>query len=194
MTLVLAVIGMRRRRFRGVVPVEVDQDDRPDRGRAGDEALRAGQARRRQPDRLQGRGGLPGEAADAGAALQAVADLRREEVPVGAGAGGRDRRGDRAGRPAAADRRQERRLQAGVRQLLTSRAVHQRRRAEGRAAHVALAGHVAARSTRSRSWSSPRARSTACRCRPISSSACAARAACCAPRRSASRRNSCGSW
>ena len=37
-----------------------------------------------------------------GPALQALADVRREEVPVGAGAGGRDRRGDRAGRRAAA--------------------------------------------------------------------------------------------
>ena len=113
--LIAAARGRRVGRDGGAV---VDQDDRPDRSRAGHEALRAGQARRRQPDRIPRRGRLPGPAVDAGPALQAVADLRREEVPVGAGAGGRDRCGDRAGRRAAADRRQERRLQARVRQLL----------------------------------------------------------------------------
>ena len=64
--------------------------------------------RRGQPDRVPRRGRLPGRAAHARAAVQALADLRREEVPVGAGAGRRDRRRHRAGRRAAADRRQER--------------------------------------------------------------------------------------
>ena len=53
---------------------------------------------------------------------------------------------------AAADRRQERRVQARVRQLLRPRGVHRRRRAEGCAAPGAPAGNAAARSTRSRSW------------------------------------------
>ena len=73
------------------------------------------------PIAFHGEAGYQADAADAGAALQALADLRREEVPVGAGAGGRDRRGDRAGRRAAADRREERGVQARVRQLLRPR-------------------------------------------------------------------------
>ena len=60
------------------------------------------------PIAFHGEAGYQADAADAGPALQAVADLRGEEVPVGAGAGRRDRRGDRAGGRAAADRRQER--------------------------------------------------------------------------------------
>ena len=70
------------------------------------------------PIAFNGRGRLSGRPAHAGSAVQAVADLRGEEVPVGAGTGGRDRRRDRPGRPSAADRREERRLQARVRQLL----------------------------------------------------------------------------
>ena len=61
------------------------------------------------PIAFHGEAGYQADAADAGRAVQAVADLRGEEVPVGAGAGGRDRRRDRAGRRPAADRREERR-------------------------------------------------------------------------------------
>ena len=56
--------------------------------------------------------------------------------------GGRDRRGDRAGGCAAADRREERRVPIGVRQLLRPRHVHRRRRPEGRAAAGAAARHA----------------------------------------------------
>ena len=50
------------------------------------------------PIAFHGEAGYQADAADAGAALQAVAALRREEVPVGAGAGGPDRGRHRAGR------------------------------------------------------------------------------------------------
>ena len=74
----------------------------------------------------------------------------RQQVPVGAGAGGRDRRRHRPGRRAAADRRQERRLQARRSATSpTSAAFVDRRRPEGRAAPGAAAGHAACRSTRS---------------------------------------------
>ena len=79
------------------------------------------EARRGQPDRVPRRSGIPGDAAHARVALQAVAALRREEVPVGAGARGRDRRRHRAGRRPAADRREERGVQAGARELLQPR-------------------------------------------------------------------------
>ena len=45
------------------------------------------------------------------------------------------------------------------------RRLHRAGRPEGRAAARAAAGHARARSTRSASWSSPSAKSTACRCR-----------------------------
>ena len=87
---------------------------------------------------------------------------------MGAGAGGRDRRGHRAGRRPAADRRQERDVPARVRQLLRPRA-----RSSTAAARRACSGRCClrarwCRSTRSRSSCSPRRRSTACRCRPSS--------------------------
>ena len=64
---------------------------------------------------------------------------------MGAGAGGRDRRRDRAGRRAAADRRQERRLQARVRQLLaTSSAFIDGGGQKGVQRPVLPAGHAAA--------------------------------------------------
>ena len=43
---------------------------------------------RGQPHRVPRRGRLPGDDADAGVALQVLAAVRREEVPVGAGARG----------------------------------------------------------------------------------------------------------
>ncbi len=75
-----------------------------------------------------------------GLAHQALADLRGAEAPVGPGAGGRDRRGDRAGRRRAADRREERRVPGRVRQLLGPAPVHRARWPEGRAASGAPAG------------------------------------------------------
>ncbi len=70
---------------------------------------------RGQPHRLPRRSRLPGRAADARPALQALADVLRQEVPVGAGPGRGDRRRHRAGGRSAADRREERGLQAGAR-------------------------------------------------------------------------------
>ena len=63
---------------------------------------------------------------------------------MGAGAGGRDRRGDRAGGRAAADRRQERGLHARAGELLQPPHVRRGQRAEGRAAPGAPAGHARA--------------------------------------------------
>ena len=138
------VIGVDRRRHRPDRSVSVDQPDRADGGGARLEAVRPEEAEGRQPDRLPRRGRLPGRVAHARSAVQALADLRREEVPVGAGARGPDRGRDRAGGRTAADRCQERLLQARVRELLEPRHVHEQRRPEGCATAGPAAGHAAA--------------------------------------------------
>ena len=96
-------------------------------------------------DRLRGRGRLSGRAADARAPLQARGrSTAVDEVPVGAGAGRRDRRRDRAGRRAAADRRQERRVPRRRSATSATSRRSSRRRPEGRAAAGAAAGHARA--------------------------------------------------
>ncbi len=137
---VLIVVVVVSRARRGAVV----SHHRPHRGRARPEALFLQEAAERQPDRAAGRGRLPGRAVDPGPAVQAVAGVRGEEVPVGTGARGRDRRRDRAGREPAADRRQERRLQARLRELLVTREVHFGRRPKGCATPGVDARHVGA--------------------------------------------------
>ena len=92
-----------------------------------------------------------------------------QEVPVGAGAGGRDRRGDRAGR---------RPLPIGAKSAVYKPefgnfsdldSFVERRRAEGRAAPGAPAGHAAADPPGRVPRDHARRRSTGCRCRPTSS-------------------------
>ena len=121
------------------------------------------------PIAFHGEAGYQADAADAGPAVQALADLRREEVPVGAGARGRDRRRDRAGRRAAADRREERACTSPSSATSpTSHSFIERRRAEGRAAAGAAAGHAGADPPGRVPRAHARRRSTACRCRPTS--------------------------
>ena len=63
------------------------------------QAVRVPQARARTtPSRSAARPATRPTLLMPGLRVQALADLRRQEVPVGAGAGGRDRRGHRAGR------------------------------------------------------------------------------------------------
>src|SRR5207245_898721 len=73
-----------------------------------------------------------------------VPQIRGEQVPVGAGSRGRDRRGDRTGGPAAAHRRQVGGLSQGVRQLRRPEKFCDPGRAEGCTAAGAAAGHARA--------------------------------------------------
>ena len=75
--------------FHSVGPTEVGP---------GDEAVRLPEALRGQPHRLPRRGRLPGRPADAGLRFKFWIALQGREVPVGAGARRRDRRGHRPGR------------------------------------------------------------------------------------------------
>ena len=147
-----------------------------------------------QPDRVPRRGGLPGRAADARVcASSSGRSSRVEKFPWVQVPGGRDRRGDRAGRRAAADRRQERGLQAGVRQLLEPRArsssTAARRACSARCCRRArcVPIHPVAFLVHHR-----RRRSTACRSRPTSRGQAERRRAD-ARSRSACRPSSCAS-
>ena len=115
---------------------------------------------------FNGEAGYQAEAVDAGAPFKLWPDLRREEVPVGAGAGGRDRRGDRAGRRRAAYRREERACTS--RSSATSRDVadvHRRRRTERCAAPGAAPGTLLPDAPGRLPGASRRARCTASRSR-----------------------------
>ena len=108
-----------------------------------------------QRDRLQRRGRLPGRAADAGPALQALAGLPVEKYPwvqVPAGEIGLVIAQVGAPLPIGA---KSARLQSRVRRLRQRRGVPRRRRPEGRAAPGAAAGHAGADPPGRASSSSP---------------------------------------
>ena len=136
----------------------LDPHHRPDRGRAGHQAVLAQKTSRRQPDRLPRRGRLPGRSVDAGLAFQAVGGVRRGEAPLGAGPGRGDRRRRGPGGPAPAGRRQVGRVGERVEPDHRPPRVAEGRRTKGRAAPRAAARQPHAGPSGRLSGDYPRAR------------------------------------